>query len=398
MPVILLNEPAPKPTVPPRGFSLLSLGFRPFYALAASSAIFLVPLWLLLLSGKFGIETAMPALFWHGHEMIFGFACAVIVGFLFTAAKNWTGLPTPTGHTLAILALLWIFGRIGMLLPYPVLATIVDLSFLPTAAIMIARVLFKASSRRNYFVVVILLTLGLANALNHLAAQAWITASPLLGLHLGIALIITLCTVIAGRIVPSFTANALQLKTWRHPKVDQIAIVSTATCLAVWALNGPESWLGVSALIAVVFQTIRCWGWRPFSTLRNPLLWILHISHAWIILALAIFAASSIGLISANIAIHLLTIGTISGLILGMITRTALGHTGRMLKSGKIELMAYTALQISLLARVIPSIFWSEAYYIGLYISGSAWVFCFILYLWKYLPILWHPRIDGQKG
>jgi uncharacterized protein involved in response to NO len=398
MAVIPLTEPRRKPLVPPRGFSLLALGFRPFYLLAASLALLLVPLWVLVLAGAFGLQPALPVLLWHGHEMVFGFACAVIVGFLLTAAKNWTGLATPSGRPLAALAVLWLAGRVAMLLAPPLWAALIDLAFLPCAAWAVGRVLVRAGSRRNYFVLVILAALTLANALVHAAAQGWLAVAPLTGLHLAIGLIATLCTVIAGRIVPSFTANALKITFWRHARLDQLAIAASVAALATWALEGPAALLGPLALLAAIAQAVRCAGWRPQATLRTPLLWILHASHAWLIVALAVLAASSVGWVGSNVAVHLLTVGTISGLILGMITRTALGHTGRLLKAGKIETTCYALLQVALLARVLPLLLWPAAYMGGLHLSSTAWGLCFALYLWKYAPMLWHPRVDGQEG
>lgn len=398
MAVIPLSEPRRKPVTPQRGFALFALGFRPFYLLAAGLAVLLVPLWVLLLAGALGIQPAMPALLWHGHEMIFGFACAVIVGFVFTAAKNWTGLPTPTGKPLAALALLWLAGRIALLSTPPWLAAVVDLAFLPVAGILVAQVLIRAGSRRNYFVLLILALLTLANALSHAGAHGWLAISPLLGPHLAIALIAILCTVIAGRIVPSFTANALKTVPWRNVWVDRVAITATVLGLLAWAVEAPAGVLGPLALLAALVQAVRCQGWRPFATLRTPLLWILHVSHGWLILALLILAASSLGWVGSNVAVHVLTVGTIAGLILGMITRTTLGHTGRLLKAGRIETTCYVLLQVSLLARVLPALLWPAAYMPGLHLSATLWSLCFALYLWKYAPMLWHPRVDGQEG
>lgn len=393
MAVIPLTEPRRKPLAPPRGFALFALGFRPFYLLAATLAVLFVPLWIALLAGGLSLPAGISPLLWHGHEMVFGFACAVIVGFLLTAAKNWTGLETPSGWPLAALAGVWLAGRIALLSLPPVAGALIDLAFLPLAALVVGRVLVRAGSRRNYFVLLILALLTLANALSHAGSQGWVQLSPLLGLHLAIALIATLCTVIAGRIVPSFTANALKISFWRHARVDQLAIASTLASLLLWAFEAPAMWLSPLALLAALSQAVRCWGWRPGRTLSTPLLWILHVSHGWLIVALLLLAA---GLQQA--AVHLLTVGLIAGLILGMITRTALGHTGRLLKAGRIETACYLLLQLALLARVLPALLWPAAYMPGLHLSATAWALCFALYLWKYAPMLWHPRVDGQAG
>lgn len=393
MAVIPLSEPRRKSVAPPRGFALFALGFRPFYLLAATLGVLFVPLWMVLLAGGLSLPAGVSPLLWHGHEMVFGFSCAVIVGFLLTAAKNWTGLATPSGWPLAALAAAWLAGRIALLTLPPLAGALIDLAFLPLAALAVGRVLVRAGSRRNYFVLLILVLLSLANVLSHAGNQGWLQVSPLLGLHLAIALIATLCTVIAGRIVPSFTANALKITFWRHAWLDQLAIASTLASLLLWAFEAPALWLSPVAVLAALSQAVRCWGWRPGRTLGTPLLWILHVSHGWLIVALLMLAA---GLQQASV--HMLTVGLIAGLILGMITRTTLGHTGRLLKAGRIETACYLLLQLALLARVLPALLWPVAYMPGLHFSATAWAVCFGLYLWKYAPMLWHPRVDGQEG
>lgn len=398
MAVIPIAEPKRKNSTPPKGFALLALGFRPFYLLAASLALAFVPLWLMSALGHPLLNPPLPALLWHAHEMIFGLAAAVIVGFLFTAARTWTGLDTPRGALLAGFAGLWLLGRIALLsLPLP-LAAVLDLLFLPLAALALAKVLIRAGSRRNYFVLVILVALSLANLLFFAAALGQLALSPLTPLHAAVALIATLCTVIAGRIVPSFTANALKTVPRQHRRLDQLAVATTVLTLLLWAcaVSGPV--VAALALCATASQIWRTLGWRPGPTWRAPLLWILHLSHAWLILALLAIASSALGGPGGVIVLHLLTVGLISGLILGMITRTALGHTGRMLKAGRIETAAYLLLQCALLLRVLPPLLAPEWYRIGLMISGTAWALCFGLYLLRYVPILATPRVDGREG
>lgn len=398
MAVIPLAEPKPKPASPPRGCAVLALGFRPFYLLAAILALTLVPLWILLLSGVLHLDPGGSPLLWHAHEMIFGFAAAVIVGFLFTAGRNWTGLATPTGLPLALLALVWLGGRVAPFVLQPLPAMLVDLVFLPLAALSLARVLLAARSQRNYFLPLLLLGLALANLLAHASAQGWWGVPVLLGPHLAIALIATLCTVIAGRIVPNFTANALKTVPWRNTTLDRLAIATTLASLVGWALGAQGLVWATLALAAAVLQALRCNGWRPWPTFRVPLLWILHLSHGWLIVALLLVAASATGFTAAGAVVHVLTVGLIAGLILAMITRTTLGHTGRLLRAGRIETACYLLLQAALLLRVLPQFVLPHTYLAGLQVAAALWALCFALYLWKYAPMLWRPRVDGQAG
>ena len=167
----------------------------------------------------------------------------------------------------------------------------------------------------------------------------------------------------------------------------------------MWAVAAPAGATGPVALLAAGMQVVRVWGWRPLPTWNTPLLWILHLSHVWIVVALLILAAAGVGLIETTPVLHLLTVGAMCGLIIGMITRTALGHTGRLLRSGRLEAACYVLLQAAVLLRVLPMFGLPAALYMPfLWGSAGAWSACFALYLWKYAPILINPRVDGQPG
>ena len=399
MSIVRLEEPRVMPKTPPKGFALFAFGFRPFYLLGTALAAIGVPLWILVLAGAVPWMPVFPAMLWHGHEMLFGFVTAIIVGFLLTAGHNWTGLATPTGASLAALVALWLAGRVALFSGNPVLAAVVDLAFLPAVALIMARLVLRAKSRRNYFVPLLLLALAGCNALVHAGVNGWAEVSPQTGLHLAVALVTVLETVIAGRIVPSFTANALRTVPWRHAGVDRAAVALTAAALLAWAIDMPAATTGAFAVLAALLQGLRIWGWRPLATLGTPLLWILHVSHAWIVVALMFLALAGAGIVEATPVLHLLTVGATGGLIIGMITRTALGHTGRLLKAGSIEATCYWLLQLALILRILPMLGLPASAYRGfLMASSTAWMLCFFLYLWKYAPILIQPRVDGRPG
>jgi len=398
MAIIRLEEPRVMPKTPPKGFALFAFGFRPFYLFGAAFAALAVPLWIVVLAGGLPLQPVLPAMLWHGHEMLFGFVAAIIVGFLLTAGHNWTGLATPTGAPLAALLVLWLAGRVAMFCTNPVIAAAIDLAFLPVVALILARLVLRAGSRRNYFVPVLLLALAGCNAAIHAGVNGWLDVSPQLGLHLAVALVTLLETVIAGRIVPSFTANALKTVPWRHRGVDIAAVTLTAAALLAWALELPAALTGVVAAGAALLQAVRVRGWRPGATFGAPLLWILHVSHGWIVVALLWLALAGTGAVAATPVLHLLTVGATGGLIVGMITRTALGHTGRLLKVGSIEVAAYWLMQAALMLRVLPQFGVPANYHAFLGASSLAWSFAFVLYLWKYAPILIRPRADGRPG
>lgn len=397
MALFSIAESAGPPKPPGPRFALLALGFRPFYLLAAAFAATAIPLWVLVLAGK--LTPPLPAIWWHAHEMLFGFAAAVIVGFLFTAGRNWTGLATPTGAGLAALALLWLAGRVMMILGGGAWAAAVDWLFLPIAAAALARVLWRARSRRNYFIVAILAALSLGNLAFHLGRLAILPLDPLTALHFALAVIVLLETIIAGRVVPSFTASAIRgVAQWQRAWLDRSAIAATAAALLSWVFLAAGPWTALLCVAAALLQLVRAAGWNPWAARRTPLLWILHVSHLWLPVGLALLAAAQWGGVSPSAGVHAFAIGATGGLIIGMITRTALGHTGRRLVAGRNETAAYLLVQLASSIRVLTLAALPSAAMLGVHIAATLWTMAFLLYLWRYLPFLLRPRADGQPG
>ncbi len=395
MALIPLEEPTTK-RIPPDTFSLWALAFRPFYLLAAAFAAIAVPIWVVVFSGA--LQTPIPGMWWHAHEMIFGFAVAVIIGFLFTAGRNWTGLDTPSGGQLAALAALWLAGRLAMAFGSGVWVAVIDLAFLPVAAALLLRVLVRAKSKRNYFVGVLPGLLALANLVFHLAVLGVIGADPLAAMHLALGLIVVLETIIGGRVIPMFTFNVIQgIKQWRDKRLDWAAAIATGIALLLWAA-GAGAWAAVLSFAAAMLQGLRVGGWNPWATRKVPLLWILHLSYTWIPVGLALIGLAQLGLLPRTAGIHALAIGATGGLIIGMITRTALGHTGRMLAAGPLETAAYALVQLAALTRVLTVAAVPIAATGGIHAAATLWALGFLLYLWRYTPFLLKARVDGKEG
>lgn len=391
------KESAPRGPASLTGHPFLALGFRPFYLLAAAFAAVSVPAWLASYYGLTGL--AQINLFWHIHEMLFGFVIAVVIGFLYTAGRNWTGLWTPRGAALAGIAGLWVAGRVAMLLPWPVLAAVVDLLFLPVAAWPLYRVIERSDNRRNRFLVGLLALLAGANAVFHAASLGWLPLSPLRAIHAGIIVVVVIEAAIGGRIIPNFTANAVPgAKPVTHASRDRIAMILTAGAGAAWVLGLPSLVAAPLSLGAAIVQGLRLAGWLPLRTLHNPLLWILHVSYAWIPLGFLMLSLSQLGVAPQSAAVHLLAVGALAGLILGMITRTALGHTGRMLRSGTAETWMYVLMQGAVLARLVAALTQQGARDAGLVAAGVCWTAAFVLYVAVYAPYLFQPRVDGKEG
>ncbi|HEY1043305.1 MAG TPA: NnrS family protein [Telluria sp.] len=388
-------EERQKPDAGTPRFALWALGFRPFYLLAAAFAAVSVPAWLASYYGVAGIHVDLA---WHVHEMMFGFAVAVVIGFLYTAGRNWTGLWTPRGRALAAIALLWVAGRIAMFWGSPLAGALVDLLFLPVAAWPMYRVLQRSGNHRNMVLVGLLALLATANLLFHAARLGWLAISPLAPVYAAIVIVVVIETVIGGRIIPNFTSNAVPgTKTVQDPRIDKATLALTCAAGLAWALGVAGIAGALLSAAAALAQGVRLAGWKPLVTLRNPLLWIMHASYAWIPAGFALLALSQLGLLPATAAVHVLAVGAIAGLIVGMITRTALGHTGRPLKANRPEQAMYVLIQLGVLLRLVAALAPAVRDF-ALVGAGVCWSAAFLAYLATYTPYLMRARIDGREG
>lgn len=372
-------------------FAFLQDSFRPFYLAGAVFAALAVPLWLgMWYHGYF--MPSLPPLLWHMHEMVFGFAVAIIVGFLFTAARNWTGLPLPAGAPLALVFLLWMAGRIGMFFAYGRVTAVVDSLLLVTVASVLAQRFIRARSVSSMPLVIVLLALGLANAGFHASMHQLISVSPVVIVEFGLMLVVLITMIVGGRVVPGFTASAIPgVRQFRSPWLHGGSLVLAAAAFLADALALPGALvasLSLSASIAVAVQAV---GWNPIATRSRPILWVLHISYAWIPVGLALLGLSAIGLVPRSAPIHALAVGAMSGLIIGMITRTALGHSGRPVRAGRWETSAYVLVQAGAVFRVAAALV-PAIYLAGLAAAGIAWLAAFVIYACVYAPILVRAR------
>ena len=381
------------------GWTPFALGFRPFFLSAGLYAVLMMALWLLVLRGII-TPGELPSAVWHGHEMLFGFAVAVIAGFLLTAAQNWTGIPTPSGLPLAALFGLWLAGRLSFLVPGlpPQLVAAIDLSFLPVLAATLARPILKARQLNNYPFPFMLLALTAANALVHGQALG-LSGTARLGLHLAAYVVVTMITVMGGRVIPSFTDNKLRTRARRWKSIERLVPVATVLAL-IAALVAPDSRItALLAALAAAVHAIRLAGWYTPKFWSVPLLWILHLGYAWIVVGFALLALSALGPgIVALSALHAFTAGGIGVLTLGMMARVSLGHTGRQLEPPRIMTLAFVAINLAVLIRVALPLLFPGMYAQILAAAGLVWIAAFGLFVWVYAPMLLRPRVDGKPG
>ncbi len=382
-----------------RGWPVLRLGFRPFYLAAALFAALAIPVWVLVFLGLANWTTVLPAHLWHAHEMLFGFAAAVIVGFLMTAGKAWTGLQTPRSTALAALILLWLGARVAAFLtPYPMYAAL-DLLLLPVVAFVLVRLLLRAGNRRNLPLAGLLGLLTLANAVFHLSVLGYLNLPPVRALYAALALIVLIECVMAGRVIPAFAMSAIPgLRLKVDPQMEQATAAASVLALACWVFAPTAAISAPLLALAAVMQLARLAAWKPWRARGRPILWILHLSYAWIPVGFLLLAMSLLGWTAASAGIHALAIGATGGLIIGMVTRTARGHTGRPLLASPLEVAAYSLVMLAAVLRVVVPMLAPQFLVASIVAAALAWSLAFALYLARYTPWLLRARIDGKDG
>lgn len=384
--------------------ALLALGFRPFYLFAAVFAIVAVPAWLVSYAGADLAGNYLQGIAWHSHEMIFGFAAAVIAGFLLTAVRNWTGRPTPTGALLGGLATLWLLARVLMLTGPANAAALIDVLFLPALGIAVAIPIWASRNARNYKVLAVLSVLTLANVGYHLASSG---SLPLefgrVSMTAALDVISILIAIVGGRVIPAFIGNAVEGASPRHIRsvefvsVGALLVILVAGVVKPWMAFPHIAWL-IVFVVAAVGQAVRLLLWQPFRARGNPLLWMLPVAYAWLPISLALRALELQSMVPAGAAIHALTIGAIASLMMAMMMRSALGHSGRPLVAGLAEVGAFVLLQLSAIVRILAALVVPGAYREAMIVSGVLWTLAFVVFLWRYWPVLTRPRIDGRPG
>ena len=384
--------------------AILRLAFRPFFLLGALFSMISLALWGAAMSGVMELVVYGSAQWWHMHEMLFGFVSAIFVGFLLTAVRTWTGQPGLQGVSLACLVLLWLVGRVALFFPtlLPLWATaVVDLAFLPVAALVLAIPAVRVRQWRNIAFVPLLLVMTAANAAMHWSAY---TRDALLQIQAGTAMVMLvtlLMTIMAGRVVPMFTANGTGTERVAAIEwLEKMALISMLLAIAASLVPSGEYPGTVAScfFLAALVHGVRAFRWRIWVTFRTPLVWSLHLSYWCIPLGLLLYGLSRVvpGITHSQ-ATHTLTVGAMGMMILAMISRVSLGHTGRPLRVAKIMVGAFVALFSAFVVRVF-GVYWFDDYTNLISTATLLWVVAYGCFFVLYLPILIRPRIDGQPG
>jgi uncharacterized protein involved in response to NO len=380
--------------------NLFSYAFRPFFLLNGFFAMLVLALWVGVLHGLVGMPPGQ--MFWHGHEMIVGFAMATIAGFILTAVATWTDRPPLHGGRLGFLVLVWLLGRLAMALAYLLPAwfvALVDGLFPVLLCVAVAQEVIGGGSRRNYPIVLITALLALLNIFYHLGASELLPGADRIAVYLLIHLVLLLVTVISGRIVPNFSANWLRAHgVERLPEtsvtLDRLVIGMTLLTglLVVFA---PSSLLTAgAAFLAAGAHGWRLSRWRGWATRPEPLLFVLHAAYLWLPFGYALTGCAILGwLVPPTAALHALTMGAIGMMILAVTTRVALAHTGRPLHAARLTVVAYVLLAVAVFVRVLSPL--SSQYLVMVDVSAAGWIVAFGIFTWVYWPVLIGPRADA---
>lgn len=374
-------------------------GFRPFFFGAAAWAVIAIVLWLCLLAKKIGISTRFDPVSWHRHEMLFGFVGAAVAGFLLTAMPNWTGRLPIAGKPLLSLFGLWVAARVAVFVSlligwWP--AAILDAGLFFSLALLAAREVI-ASNNRNVPVVGLVFVFGVADAMDYAGAAGALPRD--LGWRGAIALVIVMISVIGGRIIPSFTRNWMVKRKMtkslpvQPQSLDLLVIASTALALLFWLTFHDNQLTGFMLILAALAQGLRLSRWGGVRTRRDPLVWVLHLGYLWVPVGLLLLGLSLAGVgVPESAGIHALTAGAMTTMILAVMTRASLGHTGRELKASPATVAAYVFVTLGAVLRVAAPLSVSH-YLIILEAAGAVWAGALVLFLVVYLPVLWRPRL-----
>lgn len=379
-------------------------GFRPFFFGGATWAVIALLLWLAALSGLSPLPSALSPLAWHRHEMLFGFVGAVICGFLLTAIPNWTGRLPIAGLPLAALFGLWLAARLALLFSGILsiaIAVVLDVGFYILVAALFAREVLS-SGNRNLPIVGLVLLFSFASALDY-AAAADMLSDEGIGYRSGIALVVIMISLVGGRIIPSFTRNWLVKRSVKDRlpeqagRFDFITIAITATALIIWTALPRHQFAGSLLILAAIFQALRLGRWRGLRAASDPLVLILHVGYAWVPVGLALIGVSILSPdVPVSAGIHALTAGAMATMILAVMSRATLGHTGRELRAGLTTSFMYLLVTAGAVLRVAAA-FDLSGQTRGMELAGIAWAGAFLMFLLAYGPMLLSARVDDPR-
>jgi uncharacterized protein involved in response to NO len=398
-----MHEPGIQPDRPQHAF--LSLGFRPFFTATAVFAVLSMLVWMQAYVFARGWSPGgLPALVWHGHEMIYGYAMAVIAGFLLTAVRNWTGVPTLQGVPLLLLLLLWATGRLLILGGNDTAlasAAVTDTLFETLLLIVIARPIIKTRQWRQTGILSKVALLPCANLLFYAGALGYFPQGVRAGLYSGLYLIVALILVMARRVLPLFIEKgvgySVQLTNRRW-----LDIAGLLVFFLFWIADilQPDSLAGaVLAGLLFILHALRMAGWFTPGIWHRPLLWSLYGGYGFLVIGFGLKAAVPIVGVSPLLALHAFAYGGIGMFTLGMMTRVSIAHTGRDILTPRPMLFwMFAALALGAIIRVIFPLAAPAHYVLWIGLSQALWIAAFAAFLMICLPMLLKPPPGDDRA
>jgi uncharacterized protein involved in response to NO len=386
-------------------FALFHLGFRPFFLGAMVFAVVSMLIWLLLFVpvGSSSLVGLSPR-DWHAHEMVYGYAVAVIAGFLLTAIRNWTGIQTAHGLTLFVLFSLWLVARLMPFIPLEDnLRLMASLDLLFMLALLLATVIpiakVKQWNQLGIIGIVVLLLCG--NLLFYLGVLNMLQQGVEWGLYTGLYVVLALIFIIGRRVIPFFIekgiGGSVEVKNWRWLDVTNMTLFITFAILDVF--TGYAAVVAGLALLLFIINCIRLFGWYAPGLVGKPLLWVLYLAYMFIVAGFAMKVIGFVYGLPASAHVHLFTVGGIGLMTTGMMARVTLGHTGRnVFEPPKILIAIFVMLLMSAFSRVFLPLLLPQQYLHWVQLSQLLWLTAFLFLLWMYLPMLIKPRVDGRYG
>lgn len=382
--------------------ALWQLAFRCGFLAAAGFGVLAMARWLGWMYWPQTWQADIPPAWWHAHEMIFGFALPVVAGFLLTAVATWTSLPGTRGRRLQLLFGLWLAARLVLWLApqWRPLAWLAEMLFIGLTGFELGKRVWARRQWRNMLFLPVLLALMLLDSCSYLVLDEPIAATRL---HYGAVWMITVFIVIVGgRVTPLFTGNRLGLRIDPLPDwFEYLAIGSVllvGLVVALWPPGQTASWLPALCLATGALHLYRLGRWQGWKTFRVPLLWSMHLSYLCIPLALFGLALAGDDPVANKNVVHLLAVGAIGGMILAMMSRVSLGHTGRPLQVPAYLALAFALVLLAAVIRALLPLVATGLTLLSWRISALLWIAAFGIFLYRYLPVLTRPRADGKPG
>ncbi|CAM3860462.1 NnrS family protein [Bordetella tumulicola] len=391
--MLQVSEPV-RPRQPPQWRAFLELGFRPLYLAGCFWAAFSVALWVYAPNMLTGI---MPGVLWHAHEMLWAFIATIAVGFLLTAAATWTGINPLSGPLLGALGSLWIVARVGYLLPGMPAFTIAacsELALFVWAAAALGNAIYRTRSRRNYGVPLLVLALGVTDALYLFALLDGDYLLLLQRFNTGLLCMAVIALLVARRVIPFFAMRAIPgLTIPMHTRSGQWQI-GAGVIAVICSLLQFHVALAIALAVAGVLALVQVRAWKPWAVRRAPLLWILYTGYGALGAGLLVAAARSADWVGHEAwPAHVIGVAGFSVLIIGMVTRTALGHLERPLQTDNAMVASY-ALVIAAAALRLIALLPTALSLAALHAAATAWILAFVLCLWRFFPMMIRPRAD----